>query len=262
MPINLVLLFRLLFPYMCHTLVKSSWGGNRVSQFPDISFALCTCAVCFCWIVSSAPSSAHLSCEIALSSGTSCRSRVSVRVPTPDSMEEMSGFAAMLKETFLAFERWIKQSFLWEVLVQSSLCLVGVSFAVGMLCTHCPVSSIQPLSFLQKEVFQGEWSILLNQWLLWDLILPLFRVICCAVFWGQRYHCSTAVKSKYQCLQRWSWYHPKVKFVWDVTSIKGKQEVQAMLWFGVGSSFEWGCERQGGGKEKAGWLGARRKMDI
>lgn len=60
---------------------------------PSILLDLHTCTVWFYYIVLSVPSSAHLGCEIALSSGTSCRSRMGVRIATPDSMYEMSAFS-------------------------------------------------------------------------------------------------------------------------------------------------------------------------
>lgn len=59
----------------------------------NVLFDLCTCTVRFCWIVLSVPSSAPLGCEIALSSGTSCRSGMGVRIATPDSVYEMSAFS-------------------------------------------------------------------------------------------------------------------------------------------------------------------------
>lgn len=60
---------------------------------PNILFHLCTCAVWFCCTVLSVPSSTYLGSEIALSLGTSCRSRTGVRIATPDRAYEMSAFS-------------------------------------------------------------------------------------------------------------------------------------------------------------------------
>lgn len=76
----------------------------------------------------------------------SCRSRASVRVALLTACKKCLLFPAVLKETFLASEHRIKQSFLWQVLVQSSLCLlVGVRLCCG--------NGVYPQSSIKHSTF-------------------------------------------------------------------------------------------------------------
>lgn len=154
----------------------------------------------------------------------SCRSRVGVRIATPESVYEMSAFSCRAQGDFPC--DW--------ALNQAKLPLGGApSCRYHALLWECSVPLYKTLnSQLYSQgckACEEERSVLLNQYLsfkmssLFPIRAGLFAVLSCG---GEVLLLNSCEIKWSSILQRWSWYCPEMNFVWDVgISIQGKQEL-------------------------------------